>query len=109
MDNIELFIKQFKKDFGNAVPIEQFFTGGYCYHFSVILNKLFFGEIFYNPVENHFATYTMNDRFEYGLYDITGKIEITQDWAVWEFYKKEDPIEADRIIKQCIYKIYEDE
>ena len=51
----------------------------------------------------------MNDRFEYGLYDITGKIEITQDWARWEFYKRGDPIEAERIIKQCIYKIYEDE
>jgi len=60
-------------------------------------------------VENHFATYTMNDRFEYGLYDITGKIDKTEEWVRWELYRNIDPIETVRIIKQCIYKVYEDE
>ena len=51
----------------------------------------------------------MNDRFEYGLYDITGKIDKTDEWVRWELYRNIDPIETVRIIRQCIYKVYEDE
>lgn len=65
--------------------------------------------MFYNPVDNHFATLIVNDELETHLYDITGRIDLTSDWQSWESYSKEDYLEAERITQQCIYKIYEHE
>ena len=60
----------------------------------------------YNPVKNHFA-FLHNKN----IYDITGKIgdesELKTSWYFWSVYKILDPAESERIIEQCMYKIYE--
>ena len=101
---IEKFIEQFNRDIEDS----EIFQRGYCYHFSVILNDLFTGSIVYNPVLNHFAFCC-----EYGIYDVTGKIaekeEVDKEnslWYFWALYQVMDPIESERIIEQCQYKIY---
>ena len=110
MDIIE-FINKFKSRFNDEKEVENVFNNGYCYHFAIILAHLFgngncSNHLMYNPVDNHFA-FLGND---YQLYDISGNIgTIDNNWVNWEKYKKLDKLETNRIIKQCIYKIYEEE
>lgn len=109
MDKIEIFIKKFKRDSNNEKFLENHFTNGYCYHFAVILAALFGNEdyqsnIMYNPIDNHFAT-----KYNNKLYDITGEIKLTTDWVDWNRYKEFEPLDSERVIKNCIYKIVEEE
>ena len=111
MNRIEKFIEKFKIDSGNKELIEKLFTSGYCYHFAIMLSTLFGSvdypedDIMYNPVDNHFAF--MHD---FKLYDITGYIGLlSDDWEYWVDYKDVDKTEVNRIIKQCIYKEYDNE
>ena len=107
--HIESFIKDFKKVFENEELAEKAFTRGNCYHFAVILEALFNGDIMYNPVENHFAF--MDNELE-NLWDITGligsryELTIEKNWYLWKDYEKFDAEESKRIIEQCMYKIY---
>ena len=67
----------------------------------------------YNPIENHFASkiyvetsvYANREEMEYRLYDITGGLDLTDDWVEWEQFCKDEPLEAETIKAQCIYKI----
>lgn len=110
MDKVELFIKDFKDLFAEA--LEFTFYHGYCYWFAYILAARFKGEIWFNPTLVHFATYIDED-----LYDIYGKIEPgrdpitgeyderTDDWVSWEEYQycnSHDKIES--IVSSCIKK-----
>lgn len=107
------FIINFKKDSGDESAVNDLFERGYCYHFSIILENLFNGTVMYNSVDNHFATkiyvetswYANHEEMEYRLYDITGRIDLTDDWVEWEQFCKEEPLEANSIEAQCIYKI----
>jgi hypothetical protein len=108
------FIDNFKQEFNaNSSIVDDFFSFGHCYHFAVILKDLFNGEIMYNPTENHFATkinvetswYANDEEMEDRLYDITGRIELTDEWVSWKTFCEEEPLESDRIKEQCIYKV----
>lgn len=93
---INTFINNFKKS--NPQAIEKAFTEGNCYWFAKILEVRFGGVILYNPVEGHFVW----GHPEYGIYDITGRIHINDVCIQWELFKRIEPIEAARIIKQCV-------
>lgn len=86
------FISQFRE-------CKHTFLYGCCYWFAFILKERFNGQIYYNPIENHFATKINGD-----LYDVSG--EITCDsFVLWDEYKKVDELEAARIERDCIKKL----
>lgn len=96
MNNILKFIETFKNDSGDSNTLEYIFTSGYCYHFAIILNNLFGGDIIYNQILDHFACKINNV-----AYDITGKIELDNNWELWDtykFYNNKLTVEAKRII-----------
>lgn len=107
MNNINNFIEKFRKRFNDEQEIKSVFTNGYCYHFAYLLAGLYEGFISYNPVDNHFGFVESKTN---SIWDITGNIGEfdNNSWRNWEEYKSEEPIESSRIIKQCIYKIYEE-
>lgn len=93
------FIRDFKRfDTGE---VTRTFTNGYCYWFAYILHTRFpDSEIVYYSAGNHFACKIKNR-----IFDITG--DITDKhlfFESWEEFKKEEPLEATRIIKYCISK-----
>lgn len=97
------FIEGFRKELGEE-KAKDIFCGGYCYHFACILAQLFDGEIVYNPVDNHFGFF---DIATLCIWDITGTLSYdSTPWYKWEVYKTVEPIESQRIIEQCIYKVY---
>jgi len=69
-----------------------------CYWFAFILKERFCGEIYYNPVDNHFAT-----KIKGTLYDSLGKLG-GDGFEPWEEFKKKDELETKRIIRDCIEK-----
>lgn len=96
------FIKQFR-DLG----AENCFSNGMCWHFTLILRARFGYEnfIMYDPVINHFAT-----EIDGRIYDITGDITDNSEyhWHRWMEYLRQDPVEARRIYRDCIYKVPSD-
>ena len=105
---IDKFIKDFRKKFGSDELAEYVFCNGYCYHFACILAHMFRGSIMYNPIDNHFGFGDTETDF---VWDITGKIGSIWDpqWKTWSNYQVKEPIESQRIIEQCIYKVYNNE
>lgn len=73
------------------------FTKGCCYWFARILEERFGGCMYYNPIANHFAT-----SIQGCLYDITGKIKTTKEWVLWFCYELDEPLDSERINKNCI-------
>jgi hypothetical protein len=66
---IEVFIKNFKRDF-NEEELIRVFTEGNCYHFAVILNNVYpEGRIIYSQILGHFLLEIAGEH-----YDITGKV-----------------------------------
>lgn len=107
------FISTFKSDFETPQNAVDFFSFGYCYHFAVILSNIFDGTIMYNQIENHFASkilvetsmFAGSSKLEFYLYDINGKIPITDEWVEWSKFCEEEPMESENIRMQCIYKV----
>lgn len=93
-DNVLAFIKHFQ----NEGTIKTF-TEGCCYWFAHILKERFSGLIYYNPVENHFAT-----KIDGSLYDITGELVDGRNWMMWRKYIAMDLLDAIRVIKDCVNK-----
>lgn len=91
------FIDQFKA-FDKTGEVTDTFTMNMCYWFAVILNQRFNGELVYNPKENHFASCINGFAF-----DITGRIS-NRDFVRWTDFVKEEPYEAERIVRDCIKK-----
>ena len=91
---INTFINNFKKS--NPQAIEKAFTEGNCYWFAKILQTQFGGAIIYCPTKNHFAFLSKGK-----AYDITGEIS-KEGFENWPLYSRFEPIEAARIIKQCV-------
>lgn len=89
MDDINVFIKRF-------AGAKDTFLNGCCYWFTVILRERFSAEIYYNPIENHFAG-KIGDK----LYDVTGEID-SSGFVQWNDYKYVDLVHARRICDQCI-------
>lgn len=91
------FIKDFNKMSNDLVEV---FTKGYCYYFALILKSRFNGIICYLPVDNHFITY-INGKY----YDITGEVNIDhQVLYTWDSYQVIEPLDSERIIRDCIVK-----
>lgn len=68
-----------------------------CYWFSHILHTRFPDSfIMYDPHQVHFAT-----KIRGNLYDISGKIELVEDYVYWEEYASISS-DADMIIEYCI-------
>lgn len=98
------FIEQFRR-FGPDV--ENCFSNGMCWHFTMILRGRFGMEnmVMYDPVANHFAA-----KIDDHIYDITG--DITDDpeykFEYWASYWLDDLKETARIRRDCIWKIPSD-
>ena len=87
-ENIEFFICEFRKAFGDEELVKNVFTCGYCYHFAVIMENMFDGYIIYHPIDNHFA---FLEKLTGYIFDITGKIgyyknDNTDVWKLWDKY-----------------------
>ena len=95
---VNKFINNFKSS--NPKEIEKNFLFGNCYWFAFILAERFGGEIYYLPIKNHFIT-KINEIF----YDITGKVALEERAYKWTTYKTFDPLEANRIERDCIFQI----
>lgn len=101
------YIDGFKKY--HPDEIIDLFSNGYCYQFAIILHERFSraGTIMYIPVYNHFC-YKLFGR----VYDITGEIvdeEKLKLMEAWNIYREKDDLEADRILKDCILKLPDEE
>lgn len=103
LEDVQHFIDEFKKS--HKEEIEDLFSNGYCYYFAHILDERFYkgGTIMYIPVYNHFC-YSIYGK----LYDITG--EITDQEKIdlaepWDSYRRHEPLESQRIFRDCILKI----
>ena len=79
--------------------IEDTFMNGYCYWFARILAERFKGEVWFNPLQVHFAC-----NIGIYLYDVTGMIEDAYGWVSWEQYQIEHHAESMQIIKKIIKK-----
>lgn len=98
-DEVLQFIEQFQE-------AREVFLRGMCYWFAVILESRFFGTIYYLPVMNHFVTRII-DRY----YDASGDVTDTLDETPyeWDVYRDGDPRHVQRIVKDCILKIKDEE
>lgn len=80
-------------------PNDSNWVSGNCYYFSLILKSRFSsGEIYYNPIENHFV-------FKYGelYFDHTGMVfDDSLKLVKWKDYSSLDESDYYRIIKDCI-------
>lgn len=102
----EQTILQFINLFHDAQDI---FLNGLCYWFAKILSIRFQGEIYYEPIENHFVAKLAeleNGILKYKLYDIRG--DVTESYknrvVPWFEFSHNDPALAKRIVRDCIKK-----
>lgn len=74
-------------------------TTGNCYYFALILHTRFPNSVIYYDVrDGHFFTRINND-----FYDWTGIIIPDLDYSIpWDKFDKYDPIQKERIIRDCI-------
>ena len=101
MSEVLEFIAHFHK-VKNPEVIDNLFTNGCCYWFSLLLHSRFKGSIImYDPIENHFVT-----KIEDRLYDVTGDVTGKYNVIDWETY--DDDIHKKRIISQCIDFTYKE-
>lgn len=106
---IDKFITPFRKS-----EVIDIFMNGYCYYFAKILSIRFNtflwhpAEIYYNPIDCHFACLIGNK-----LWDINGEIsdDIIDygtnkhgDWYRWLYYVDFEPLDSERVVKNCIIK-----
>lgn len=94
------FIKNFKEP--ATATAHELFLRGDCYWFAYILTTRFpRGEIYYLPIENHFIT-----KIGSYYYDITGQIKPSEQPVKWNIFRITEPLEANRIERDCINKDY---
>ena len=97
------FIEDFKSM--HREEIIDLFSNGYCYYFCIILIerfKLNKEAIYYIPIYNHFITKI--GKFYYDINGIVLNKNYMKVATKWNKYKREDPLEAERIIRDCIKK-----
>lgn len=81
-------------------PVKKFFLNGYCYWFAKILIERFHkGMIYYLPIKNHFVV-KISEQF----FDANGIAEFDENPMLWSIYKSIEPVEAERIERDCIRK-----
>ena len=90
-------ILKFVETFRSKHPDFQYlFTNGLCYHFAAILKNIFFGDIVYNDIDNHFA---FDDG--YNVLDITGIID-REGFQNWDKYNRQERLNSERVANECI-------
>lgn len=90
-------ILEFVENFRNKHPDFQYlFTHGLCYHFAAILKSIFFGDIVYNDIDNHFAFYDGVNTI-----DITGIID-SKGFISWDDYVQKEKLNSERVNNECI-------
>lgn len=73
-------------------------TDGNCYYFALILKDRFpKGSIYYDVINGHFVFW-----FEGKFYDWTGIVEQDGHYIGWDYFDIYDPIQKQRIIRDCI-------
>lgn len=78
-------------------PENDHWTDGNCYWFAVILCVRFHGELWYDPIENHFIA-----KIGRKLYDHSGEYTPVEKAYSFKEYKELDPIEYRRILRDCV-------
>lgn len=73
-------------------------TTGNCYYFAIILKARFSGELWYEPVENHFVCLIDNI-----FYDHDGEWKPTDNILRWSEFMLLDCLETSRIIRDCVH------
>ena len=97
-DEVESFIQEFKKL--HSAELEDSFLNGNCYWFAYILKSRFgTGSIIYCQIDNHFL-YKLSESY----YDIRGKVHPPQDATDWIQYMIDEPLDASRVLRDCVYK-----
>lgn len=86
-------ILKFINEFKSATKL---FTEGKCYWFAIILKERFGGQLFYNPIMNHWACLIQDV-----LYDVTGALD-SEGFYTWPDCVIEDTLLYQRLINQCI-------
>ena len=102
---IENTVLQFISHYSNHKSL---FLNGQCYWFAHILFwrfRMFYPcAIYYNQIDNHFATAISNH-----LFDASGEIPFTDNWLRWTDYASIEPLDANRVYRDCILQIPEDQ
>lgn len=89
-DILNFIYRRFQKDCD--------WTNGNCYYFALILKTRFkIGKIVYDVINGHFLYQQNNVN-----YDWTGIVYDVGYLVDWENFEKYDPIQKDRIIRNCI-------
>ncbi len=96
-EKVLAFINSFKVKYPEA--IEDTFYNGHCYWFAHILAARFKGDIWFNPVDVHFAAKICNN-----LYDVYGLIKEDGNWVSWHRFQVECREAVDKVIATCIKK-----
>lgn len=98
MIKIERFIENFKKGMDKD-KIEEFFLHGNCFHFALIIESIYGGDIVYDPHNQHFSLKRRNV-----FYDISGKIEEPFDFLYWADLEEEESEEYEELKRDCVFK-----
>lgn len=90
---MEQEVLAFIDEFKSATKL---FMEGKCYWFAVILKERFSGQLYYDPIWNHWAC-LINDK----LYDVTGIIQEGM-FSPWPGVFIDDTTYYNRLVNQCI-------
>ena len=78
-------------------PEDSHWTDGNCWWFAEILCVRFRGEIWYNPVDNHFVTKIGRHWYDHeGVYETADRLIDVRE------LRAEDPIAYRRLVRDCI-------
>lgn len=88
------------------------FMNGNCYWFAQILKERFSPrfrtDIAYNQIQNHFCC-VIYTTFKIYLFDASGAVVATDEWKLWSEYRAEEPLDAARVYRDCIWHLTEEE
>ena len=83
-------------------PNDSHWMDGNCFYFAQILKARFYGEVVYNPINEHFLFLASDNQ----LYDWTGKRIYTNEerkkMCLWRDYPLKDPFYHDHIYRDCV-------
>ena len=89
-------IQQFIALFDN----DERYLSGLCYWFAYILKGRFpEGEIYYDPIMNHFYFVHGDD-----VFDVRGRVELPPKAMKWDEYRDFDVLDYQRVVRDCILK-----
>ena len=92
-------------------PARVNFLTGNCYWFARILQEryrpFFQTDIMYNPIQNHFCCLIKTAAGDYCA-DASGMLPLTSEWKLWSDYIAEEPLDAARVYRDCIWHIDEE-